>query len=80
MNDITYEMIEETYSFEGNVRCSYGIAAYANADTDGTATIVASVHDITADRQALAELVSLCNRLEISLLHLDNIIEDFLAS
>ena len=56
-----------------------GIAAYADAEEDGTATIVASVHDVTTDKQALDELVSLCNRLELSTVHLMDVVEDFLA-
>ncbi len=77
---ITYGITEETYSLGNTSRVSYGIAAYADADEDGTATIVASVRDITANRQALAELVSLCNSLELSTIHLMDVVEDFLAS
>ena len=58
---------------------SYGIAAYANSKEDGTSTIVASIHDITANEQALLELMQQCNRLELSTIHLDNVIEGFLA-
>ena len=57
----------------------YGIAAYADAEKDGAATILASVHDVTTDKQALDELVSLCNRLELSSVHLLDVVEDFLA-
>ena len=78
MMNVTYGITEEVYSLDTERRVSYGIAAYADAE-DGTATIVASVHDITADRHALSELVELCNRLELSLLHLDDVIEDFLT-
>ena len=53
----------------------YGIAAYADTEKDG----VASVHDVTTDKQALDELVSLCNRLELSTVHLLDVVEDFLA-
>lgn len=77
---ITYGITEEIYSLGTDRRVSYGIAAYANAEEDGTATIVASVHDITADRQSLSELVLSCNRSELSVVHLDDVIEDFLAN
>lgn len=79
MMNVTYGMTEEVYSLDTERRVSYGIAAYADVREDGTATIVASVHDLTADRQALSELVALCNRLNLSLLHLDDVIEDFLT-
>lgn len=78
MMNVTYGMTEEVYSLGAERRVSYGIAAYADAE-DGTATIVASIHDVTADKQALSELVETCNRLELSLLHLDDVIEDFLT-
>ena len=79
MMNVTYGMTEEVYSLGAERRVSYGIAAYADAEEDGTATIVAAVHDITADRQALSELVALCNCLGLSLLHLNDVVEDFLT-
>ncbi|MBO5111332.1 MAG: hypothetical protein J6D21_11535 [Clostridia bacterium] len=79
MMNITYGMTEEVYALGTERRVSYGIAAYADAEEDGTATIVASVHDVTADKQALVELVELCNRLELSLIHLNDVVEDFLV-
>ena len=80
MMNVTYGVIEEIYSSGHSFRTSYGIAAYADSTEDDTATIVASVHDVTTDKQALAELASLCNRLEISTIHLMDVVEDFLAS
>ena len=60
-------------------RTSYGIVAYANAKQDDTATIVASVRDITSDKQRLRKLVDNCNRLELSTVHLHDVVEDFLS-
>lgn len=79
MSHITYGVTEEKYSLGGVSRTAYGIAAYAAADVDGTATVVASVHDVTDDRQKLSEFVELCNRLELSVCHLLEVVEDFLA-
>lgn len=79
MTDITYGITEEKYSIGDVSRISYGIAAYANADVDGTASIVAWVHDITSDKQKLSELVDVCNKLEVSVCHLLEVVEDFLA-
>lgn len=79
MMNVTYGITKEIYSLGDSSRISYGIAAYANSKEDGTSTIVASIHDITANKQALLELVQQCNRLELSTIHLDNVIEDFLA-
>ena len=79
MMNVTYGLTEEVYALGTERRVSYGIVAYADAEEDGTTTIIASVHDVTADRQALSALVELCNRLELSLIHLNDVVEDFLV-
>ena len=76
--DITYGITEEIYTLGSDSRKSYGIVAYSNADTDKTATIVAAIHDITSDKQKLLELVQLCNKLQLSVIHLGDVVEDFL--
>ena len=80
MISLKYGVTEEIYSLGISSRTSYGITAYAESEESDTATIVASVHDITADKQALIELVSICNRLELSTVHLMDMVEDFLMS
>lgn len=77
--NITYEITEETYSLDTSTRTSYGITAYADGNENGTAAIIDTVHDITSDKQALTELVALCNRLKLSTIHLRDVIDDFLA-
>ena len=77
---VTYGLTEEIYNLGDSARTSYGIAAYADADSDGSATILASVHDITSDKSEMEKLVHLCNTLGLSVLHLRDIVEDFLAS
>ena len=79
MMNVTYGLTEEVYSLGAERRVSYRIAAYADAEEDGTATIIASVHDVTTDKQALLELVELCNRLGLSLMYLNDVVEDFLV-
>lgn len=78
--NITYGLTEELYTLGTDIRIAYGIAAYSDANEDGIATIVASVHDVAADKQSLADLVLWCNRLKLSLIHFNDIVEDFLAS
>ena len=73
---ITYILCRETYKSKRSERIAYGIAAYAE---DGQ-TCITKLHDITSDKTALAELVSLCNRLQLSPIHLHDVIEDFLTS
>lgn len=79
MRNITYGLTKETYTLNGASRQAYGIAAYADADEDGTATIVKSIHDITANEQSLKDLIERCNRLELSPIHLMDVVEDFLS-
>ena len=76
---ITYGITKETYALGGAARTWYGVAAYAEADKDGTASVVAGFHDVTEDRKCLAELVALCNRLELDPIHLADVVNDFLA-
>ena len=78
MKNITYAVSEERYTFGDETRTAYGIVAYSNADQDGSKTIVASVRDVTADKDSLSRLVNDCNRLELSTVHLNDVVEDFL--
>ena len=79
MINVTYAVAEEKYVLNKEKRTSYGIVAYADAEHNGTATIVASVHDITSDEQSLKRLVDDCNRLKLSTVHLADVVEDFLS-
>ncbi len=76
---VTYGLSEEVYSLKGESRISYGIVAYADADEGGTAVILTAIRDITDDRQRLSELVRKCNHGKLSLIHLADVVEDFLA-
>ena len=78
MKNITYAVSEERYTFGNETRTSYGIVAYSNADQDGSKIIVASVRDVTSDKASLTKLVNDCNRLELSTVHLSDVVEDFL--
>ena len=72
---VTYGMIEEIYSIGEASRISYGIAAYVDETNEG----VVAVHDITSDKPRLARLVASCNRLKLSLCHMQDVIDDFFA-
>ena len=79
MMNVTYAVSEEKYVIGNESRISYGIVAYSNAEQEGAATIVASIRDITSDNHRLIKLVDDCNRLELSPLHLPDVVEDFLS-
>jgi hypothetical protein len=78
-SSMTYAMIEEWYGLNGIGRISYGIAVCADANVDGSATIVDAIHDITASKERIAAFVWHCNQLGLSVIHLMDAIEDFLA-
>ena len=73
-SEIKYDIVEEIYHFDEKRRTSYGIAAY---DTD-VSTVLASVHDISSDMCEIGALAHKCNELELSIEHLDNVVDDIL--
>ena len=79
MKSVTYGIIEETYALGDAARTSYGIAAYAHAETDGTGAVIERIGDVTSDRERLSAFVKTCNRLDLSVIHLREAVEDFLA-
>ena len=79
MEDITYDIVEERYHLKGATRVAYGVVAYADAAELGTATIVASAHDVTSRRAEMEALVTDINEGRLSLYHFKEIVTDFLA-
>ena len=79
MTTITYGVSEEKYSMGDTTRISYGIVAYADSTTDGIASIVASIRDISNNKSIIEQLADLFNRMELSPIHLNDVIADFLA-
>ena len=79
MNNFTYGMVTESYSLGNTSRVSYGIAVYAHADRDGTATVIVSVHDVSSEKEKVDDLVSLCNLHRLDPEQLCDVIDDFLA-
>jgi len=80
MNDITYGIVEATYVLDDERRFSYGIAVFADAAQTGTAVIIDEIGDVSDDREKVEMLAALCNKLDLSPLHLRDIVEDFLTT
>ncbi len=78
-NTVTYGVVKEIYRLNGRKRVAYGIAAYADAEEDGTLTILLSINDITTDRKALSRLIKMLNENRASLKHIRDIAEDFIS-
>lgn len=58
---------------ESGLYRTYGIEACENGKT------VALVQDISLDRDAVAKLVRACNRERLEVVHLADVVDDFLA-
>lgn len=79
MSNITYGVSKEIYSYKGVTREAYGLVAYADAELDETATIVASANDLSCDEIKLQKLANKCNEEKLLLVHFNDVVEDFLA-
>ena len=79
MSNITYGVSKEIYSYKGITREAYGLVAYADAELDGTSTIVASANDLSCDEIKLQKLANKCNEINLELVHFSDIVEVFLA-
>ena len=77
MNTTFYGLLSSEVSSGQTARTSYGIAL---CQTDAEVPIIIrSVTDLTTDKARASSLVERCNRLALSPIHLDDVIEDFLA-
>jgi len=76
---IRYGMIEEVYEVGNCKRVAYGIAAYADAEEEGSACILHAVRDLSSSRASVEALSERLNREEASIHHLDDIVADFLT-
>ena len=72
---MTYQLLTETIDIgDGMARITYGIVAVTE---NGKA--ITSIRDISCDRGKAQAFVDLCNTLGLSLLHIDDAVDDFLA-
>ena len=75
---IVYRMIERTNTKKATAPTYYGIGAYRYDEKAKTYVALIEIHDITEDKNRLFELVQNCNKYELSLVHIHDIVEDFL--
>ena len=78
MNLITYGLIKETYMIEDNEMKSYGIAVFENIKAENVVLILDSVRNISTDRAKVENLIKKCNELNLSVIHLQDVIDDML--
>ena len=65
-----YSLVEGTYLIDGEAHIGYGIGYTENS--------VLSFEDLTLNPIAVEKLVKLCNELNLSPIHLKDVVEDFL--
>ena len=72
--DCKYVLVSQAYSDDTGNRIGYGIALVDR----GRVTISAAL-DLSPDKAEVADLVRKCNRLKISPVHFQDVVEDFLS-
>ena len=77
---IFYKLIKGNYTLEGNSYISYGIAAYKYDERKKKRVKLLYIEDITLNKKKLMRLVKDCNDLELSLIHIYDVVEDFLCN
>lgn len=78
MNLITYGLIKETYKIEGDEMISYGIAVLENIKAENVVLILNSVRNISTNRAKVENLIKQCNELKLSVIHLQDVIDDMM--
>ena len=78
MNPVIYERIRGITVSEGRCYTTYGIAARLPHDSEQDGITIAAIPDVSTDMAEVDALVARCNRLALSPVHLNDVVEDFL--
>lgn len=68
----SYFLIVGTYLLEAETHIGYGIG-YRSRDQ------VICFEDLTTDLPSITDLISLCNKLKLAPIHLEDVVEDFIS-
>ena len=71
-----YVLTETTYYNGEHTRTSYGITVISTLDN---ISVLCEMTDITDERDKLQKLVELCNKKQLDIDHLQNVVDDFLC-
>jgi len=74
---VHYIIIQQEYGEEALRKTDYGIAAVT--EEDGCVVVLQSFTAVTSDKPRIRKLVHLCNELELDIIHLEEVIDDFLT-
>jgi len=72
-----YQTIRTEYTDGGTIRTGYGIAAVTGSGD--SATVIQSFADLCPDNTPVEQLVWYCNKLQLDIIHLPEVAEDFLT-
>ena len=73
-----YIVLKNTYINGDAIRVGYGIAAVEAYD--GVTTVLESIDDISPDIAPVERLVELCNLHKLEVVHLKDVVDDFLVT
>ena len=71
---IRYKVIESQLELEGQKYTGYGIVAEDNG------TLIEIMEDVSLNKEEIEELVRRCNEGSLELIHLKDVVDDFLVS
>ena len=72
-----YVVVHESFLDDVNARTTYGIAAVK--EYDGCAVVMERISDVCWRYLPVEELVKYCNRVGLDLVHLHDVVDDFLT-
>lgn len=71
--DCKYVLVRDTYSGDTGTHVGFGIAV-----VDHERATISAALDLSNDETKVADLVQKCNRLKLSPIHFQDVVEDFL--
>ncbi len=73
-NHVTYNLIEGFFTVEQKTHKGCGISVTESKSDDKIC-----FNDISTNKEAVVNLISLCNELQLAPIHIKDVIEDFLS-
>ena len=70
---VKYEVAEGDFKLDDESYRSYGLVVKEDDTT------LKQIDDVSLEKNDVVNLVKLCNKLELSPVHIDDVIEDFMA-
>ena len=75
--EYSYCVVESTYRLDDKSYTAYGIACVTSEDD--SIIVLATYDDLSTDLAKVSHLVKLCNELKLDIIHLPDVVDDFIA-